>query len=166
MISIIVAASENGIIGKQGEIPWYLSRDLKNFNQLTVGNTCIMGRKTFESIVARIGKPLPERKSVIITRQKGFAAPGGCITAESWEDAMKKTVGEEVFVTGGETVYASALPFADRLFLTRVHMESDGEIKLPQIDFAKWKLIHEEAWEKDEKNEYPATYQIYQRIHP
>ena len=100
MISIIVAASENGIIGKQGEIPWYLSRDLKNFKQLTAGNTCIMGRKTFESIVARIGKPLPERKSVIITRQKGFAAPGGCITAESWEDAMKKTVGEEVFVGG------------------------------------------------------------------
>jgi dihydrofolate reductase len=166
MISVIVAASENNVIGKQGAIPWYLSRDLKNFKETTAGNTVIMGRKTFESIIARLGRPLPHRKNVIITRQANFVAPAECIVASSCEDALKKTKGEEVFICGGETVYASALPYADRLYLTRVHMESDGEIKLPQIDFSKWKLIHEEKWEKDEKNEYEATYHIYERIHP
>lgn len=166
MISVIVAASQNDVIGKQNTIPWYLSRDLKNFKELTTGHTVIMGRKTFESIMARLGKPLPNRKNVIITRQPNFVAPPECVVASSWEDAMKKTAGEEIFICGGETVYAAALPYADRLYLTRVHTGSDGEIKLPQIDFSKWKRIHEERWEKDEKNEHEATYQIYERIHP
>lgn len=163
MISVIVAAGENDVIGKQNAIPWYLSRDLKNFKELTTGHVVIMGRKTFESIIARIGKPLPNRKNVVITRQEGFIAPPDCVIASSWEDAIKKTAGEEVFVCGGEAVYAAALPCADRLFLTRVRISPDGEVKLPSIDFTKWKLVHEEVWKKDEKNEHDATYQIYDR---
>jgi len=164
MISLIVAASDNNVIGNLNTIPWYLSRDLKNFKALTVGNTTVMGRKTFDSIMDRLGKPLPDRKSVIITRQAGFQAPAGCIVASSWEDAMKKTKGEEIFVSGGEAIYAMALPFADRLILTRVHVQSEGDIMLPIPDFSEWNLIHEEEWPKDEKNEYDATYQIYERL--
>lgn len=163
MISLIVAASDNDVIGHLNTIPWYLSRDLKNFKKLTVGKTAIMGRKTFESIMTRLGKPLPDRKSVIITRQSDFTVPTGCVVASSWEDAMEKTKGEEIFVSGGEAIYAMALPYVDRLHLTRVHMQSEGEIMLPITDFSDWNLVHEEKWPKDEKNEYDATYQIYER---
>lgn len=122
-----------------------------------------MGRKTFDSIMARLGHPLPERKNVIITRQKDFVAPPGCIVVGSWEDAMEKTKGEEVFVSGGAEIYKIALPHADRLILTRVHKISDGEISLPINDFSDWNLVHEEFWPKDEKNEVDATHQIYER---
>jgi dihydrofolate reductase len=163
MISIVVAASENNVIGHLNAIPWYLSRDLKNFKALTVGKTVIMGRKTFDTIFARLGKSLPDRKSVIITRQEDFIAPPECVTASSFEDALEKTQGEEIFVSGGEAIYAMALPFADRLYLTRVHTQSEGEIMLPIQDFSEWNLVHQEEWQKDEKNEYNATYQIYER---
>lgn len=163
MISIVVAASDNNVIGHLNQIPWYLSRDLKNFKELTTGHTAVMGRKTFESIMARLGKPLPNRKNVIITRQEDFVAPSECVIVGSWEEAMEKTKGEEVFVSGGEAIYQMALPHADCLYLTRVHMQSEGDIKMPITDFSEWSLVSEEKWPKDEKNEYDATYQIYER---
>lgn len=163
MISIIVAASDNDVIGHANALPWYLSRDLKNFKELTTGHTTVMGRKTFESIMARIGKPLPNRKNVVITTQSDFQAPPEVIVVHSWEEAMEKTKEEEVFVSGGEAIYKMALPHADRLILTRVHMNSEGETKFPIKDFSEWKLVHEESWPKDEKNEWDATYQIYER---
>ncbi len=163
MISLIVAASDNNVIGNRNAIPWYLSRDLKNFKALTVGNTAIMGRKTFDTIMARLGRPLPDRKTVIITRQADFVAPPECVIASSWEDAMEKTHGEEIFVSGGEAIYAMALPFVDRIILTRVHTQAEGEVKLPITDFSDWNLVHEEAWQKDEKNEHDATHSIYER---
>ncbi len=164
MISIIVAASDNDIIGRSNKIPWNLPRDFKNFKTLTTGHTCIMGRKTFESIVARIGGPLPKRKNVIITRQVDYKAPG-CVVVNSWDEAMDVIKGEDVFVSGGEAIYAMALPHADRLILTRVHTQSDGDVRLPIIDFSNWRLIHEEQWLKDKKNEYDVIYQIYERRH-
>lgn len=163
MINIIVAASDNDVIGHLNQIPWYLPRDLKHFKELTMGHTALMGRKTFESIVARIGKPLPDRKNVVITRQTDFVAPPEVIIASSWEDAMEKTKGEEVFVSGGEAIYAMALPHADRLLLTRVHTQSEGGVRFPIQDFSAWTLVHEEAWPKDEKNAFDATYQVYER---
>lgn len=163
MISIIVAASDNNIIGHLNKLPWYLPRDLKKFKENTVGHTTLMGRKTFDSIMARLGHPLPERKSVIITRQKDFAAPSECVVVGSWQEAMEKTAGEEVFVSGGAEIYKMAFPYADRLILTRVHKISDGEVGLPIKDFSEWQLISEEFWPKDEKNECDATYQIYDR---
>ncbi|KAA0205954.1 dihydrofolate reductase [Candidatus Uhrbacteria bacterium] len=162
MISIIVAVSDNDVIGHQNVLPWYLSRDLKNFKKLTTGNTVVMGRKTFDSIMARLGHPLPDRKNVIITRQEDFRAPD-CVVAHSWEEAIEKTKGENVFIGGGEAIYRMALPQADRLHLTRVHMQSEGDVKFPPVDFFEWNLVHEEEWPKDEKNETAATYQIYER---
>lgn len=167
MLSIIVATSENNVIGKANEIPWYLPRDLKHFKEVTTGNTVVMGRKTFDSIMARLGKPLPNRKNVILTRQKDFFAPPECFIAMSWEEVMEKTAEDpEVFVCGGEAVYTHALPFADRLYLTRVHGEFEGESRFPQIDVAQWKLVSKEEWSKDEKNPYDATYEVYDRIRP
>lgn len=165
MISIIVAVSDNNVIGHLNQLPWYLSRDLKNFKELTTGNTVVMGRKTFDSILARIGKPLPNRKNVIITRNADFVAPEGCVIASSWEDAREKTKGEEVFVSGGAEIYKYALPDADRLYLTRVHFASQGDVTLPIADFSDWRLVSEESWPKDEKNEYDATFQVYERQH-
>lgn len=163
MVNIIVAASDNDVIGHLNQIPWYLPRDLKHFKELTIGHTALMGRKTFESIVARIGKPLPDRKNVVITRQADFVAPPGVVVASSWADAMEKTRGEEVFVSGGEAIYAMALPDADRLLLTRVHTQSEGEVTFPMRDFSAWTLVREEFWPKDEKNVFDATYQVYER---
>lgn len=163
MISIIVAASDNDVIGQANSLPWRLSRDLKNFKELTTGNATVMGRKTFESIMAHIGKPLPNRKNVVITSQKDFDAPPEVVVVGSWEEAIEKTKGEEVFVSGGEAIYKMALPSADRLFLTRVHTQSEGEVYLPAIDFSQWDLVKEEQWPKDEKNEFDATFQVYER---
>jgi dihydrofolate reductase len=165
MISLIVAAADNNVIGHLNVLPWYLSRDLKNYKALTVGHTVIVGRKTFDSIMARLGKPLPDRKTVIITRQTDFVAPPECVAASSFEDALEKTKGEELFVSGGEAIYEMALPYVDRLYLTRVHVQSEGDIELPIRDFSEWKLVHEEQWPKDDKNEYDATYQVYERVH-
>jgi dihydrofolate reductase len=163
MISIVVAASDNDVIGHLNALPWYLSRDLKRFKELTTGHTALMGRKTFESIVARIGGPLPNRKNVIITRQTDFSVPEGCVVASSWKDAMEKTKGEEVFVSGGEAIYEMSLPYVDRIYLTRVHTVSDGEVRLPITDFSDWTLVSEEFWPKDEKNEWDATFLVYDR---
>ena len=159
---MIVAASENGVIGRANELPWRLSRDLKNFKEQTTGHTVLMGRKTFESIFARLGKPLPDRMNVIITTNPDFKAEG-CVIAHSIEEALVQTKDEEVFVIGGETIYRQALPFTDRLLLTTVHVNVEGDAKLPDISFEDWNLLSQEKWPKDEKNQYDATYQIYER---
>lgn len=162
MVSMIVAASENDVIGRANALPWHLPRDLKNFKDVTTGNTVVMGRKTYESIVARIGKPLPNRKNVIVTQQADFQAPE-CVVVHSLEEAMESTKGENVFVIGGEAIYRAALPLVDRVHLTRVHAQIEGEVKLPAINFSEWNLVSEEKWPQDEKNEFDATYQIYER---
>jgi dihydrofolate reductase len=163
MISIIVGASDNNVIGHLNKLPWYLPRDLKNFSALTTGHTTIMGRKTFESIMARLGKPLPNRQSIIITKQKDFQTPEGCAVANNWSEAIQKATDREIFVSGGTEIYKLALPDTQRIYLTRIHTTCDGDVYLPITDFSDWKLIHEEQWPKDEKNQFNATYQIYER---
>lgn len=162
MLSLIVAASDNDVIGRANALPWQLSRDLKNFKEVTTGHAVVMGRKTYESIFARLGKPLPNRKNIVVTQQQGFQAPD-CTVVHSLEEAFKAVPDEEVFVIGGEAMYRLALPLVDRLYITRVHAQIEGDVKLPAIDFSEWKVVHEEIWPKDEKNEYDATYQIYER---
>lgn len=122
-----------------------------------------MGRKTFDSIVARLGKPLPNRKSVVITRQKDFKVPKGVVVAGSWEEAMEKTKGDEIFISGGSEIYKMALPHTDRIYLTRIHTTCEGDVEMPITDFSEWKIIHQEEWPKDEKNKFDATYYIYER---
>ena len=163
MLSVIVAASDNDIIGKGDDLPWQMSRDLKNFKDLTTGHPVILGLRTFRSIVSRLGKPLPNRTNIILSNEPGFEPPEGCVVVDSIPAAMAQVKDQEAFVIGGASVYGQMLPFADRLYLTRVHTVSDGDVRLPEIDVSAWSLVHEEDWPKDEKNEYDATFQIYER---
>ena len=128
-ISAIVAMSENRVIGKGNRLPWRLPEDLKRFKELTVGNVVIMGRKTFESI----GKPLPQRENVVITRQKEVSY-SGVHMAHSLEEALKWAEGrsKEIFIIGGEEIYRLALPYLDRLYLTLVQAQIEGDAFFPE----------------------------------
>jgi dihydrofolate reductase len=128
-ISMIAAMSENRVIGKSNDIPWRIHGEQKRFRSLTTGKAVIMGRKTFESI----GKPLPNRRNIIITRDQTYAA-NGCEVVGSLQEALALTKGEEeVFIGGGETIYKEALPLADRIYLTTIHFKVDGDRFFPQV---------------------------------
>lgn len=149
-ISLIFAKSSNGVIGKDKTLPWHLSADLKRFKKITSDNSILMGRKTYESI----GKPLPNRKNFIITRQKKFEAKG-CFVVNSLEEAIENCKGEpEIFVIGGSEIYEQAMKFADRIYLTEIHEEFEGDTFAPEIDFTKWQEVSREDFEPDGKNKY------------
>lgn len=168
-ISILVAVAENRVIGRDGQLPWHLPADLKLFKRLTVGHTVIMGRKTHESIVERLGKPLPKRRSLVLSRDPAYR-PSGVEVATSLDQALELAAGEEeatpegaereVFVIGGAAVFAEALARADRLYLTRVHAEVDGDVLFPEIDAKAWRLISEERHEADKRHAYPFSFQV------
>jgi dihydrofolate reductase len=159
MISIIVAAAENGVIGAQGELPWRLSDDLRRFKAVTMGKPIVMGRKTHESI----GRPLPGRQNIVITRQSGFEA-AGCDVVDSKEAALAAAgEADEIMVIGGSQVYALFLPYAGRLYLTRVHAEVDGDAWFPELANEEWTLVAEEARTADERNEYDYSFLTYER---
>ncbi len=139
-IALIVAMAENGVIGRDNRLPWHLPADLRHFKRLTLGKPVIMGRKTFESI----GRPLPGRTNIVLTRQPGFA-PAGVRVAASLDAALAMAEAQaradgvdEVMVIGGAAVYAEALPRADRLYLTRVQLAVDGDARFPEPDPASW----------------------------
>ena len=159
MISIIVAASANNVIGAQGDLPWRLSDDLKRFKTVTMGKPIVMGRKTWESI----GRPLPGRRNIVITRQQGFTAEG-CDVVQSTDEAIAAAgdVGE-IMVIGGSEVYGLFLPVAQRLYLTRVHADIDGDAFFPAVDEDKWQLVSDEAHPADNRNEYDFSFRIYER---
>lgn len=154
-LSIIVAASRNGVIGAGGKLPWHLPTDLKRFKQLTMGRPILMGRRTFESI----GKPLPGRTNIVITRQPGFQACGATV-AHSLEEALQLCEGQaEVFVIGGAEIYKQALPLADRIYLTRIDQDFQGDTFLFEIDPAVWK----ELLREDFPASLPYSFIIYKR---
>ncbi|KKU70111.1 MAG: Dihydrofolate reductase FolA [Parcubacteria group bacterium GW2011_GWA2_47_21] len=164
MISIIVAASENNVMGNKGQIPWRLSDDLKRFAALTKNHTVIMGRKTFESIKGRLGKPLPNRLNVVVTRQKNYSAQG-CEVASSLEEALRRFAKDknEVFIIGGAEIYKEALPKTDRIYKTTIHAKIQGDAFFPDTDESEWQTTRSEFHPKDNKNEHDATYAIYER---
>lgn len=155
MISIIVAIAKNGVIGKQGDIPWYLPDDLKHFATITKGHTVIMGRKTYESIVKRLGKPLPNRTSFVITSQNNFLAPG-CVILNSVDEAVKmfSSSDNEVFVIGGSEIYTKFLPISDKLYITEVDANCDGDVVFPPYAKDKWKQLTRKHHDVDEKHVY------------
>jgi dihydrofolate reductase len=131
---LIVAASTNNVIGASGDLPWRLSADLKRFKELTMGKPIVMGRKTYDSI----GRPLPGRQNIVVTRQTDYR-PEGCTVVTSTEDALA-AAGDapEVMIIGGGHIYQAFMPMADRIYLTRVHAEIEGDTFLPGIDDAEW----------------------------
>lgn len=164
LLSLIVATSENNVIGHQNKIPWHMPKDLRHFAITTKNHTVIMGRNTYESIMARLGKPLPDRKNIVVTRNTDFKAPD-CIVVHSLEEAIKKTSHEsEVFVIGGSQLYKEALPIADKIYRTLIHTRIDGDALFPEIKQTEWKLVESRPEPKDEKNPYDSTYEIYERI--
>jgi dihydrofolate reductase len=160
-LAMIVAASENNIIGVDGDLPWRLSADLKRFKQLTMGHHIVMGRKTFDSI----GRLLPGRTTVIVTRQPDFKFAGARI-AYSIDDAISMCGEDDCpFVTGGAEIYRLALPLVTELHLTRVHTQIAGDTTLPEIDWESWKLVDSVRHAADETNNFEYSFETYRRQH-
>lgn len=158
MISVIVAVAENGVIGDKNSLLWHISEDLRNFKRVTSGHPVIMGRKTFESL----GRPLPNRKNVVITRQD--IAIEGCEVTHSLEEAIEMfPTEEEVFVIGGAQIYREAMPLADRFYLTRVHHTYQGDTSFPEWNESDWLLTESEHFACGEKYEHPFTIEVYNR---
>lgn len=157
-VSLIVAAAENDVIGRGGTLPWRLPRDLKEFKRRTMGHTLVMGRRTWESI----GRALPGRRSIVLTRSPAFEADGAQVTG-SLEEALELAAGEEVFVIGGAEVYRQALPQAQRLYLTRVHAEVDGDVLLPKIDWGEWEKLEDTRFEADERHAHAHSFEVHER---
>ncbi len=157
----IAAVANNNVIGKDNKLLWHMSHDLKRFKELTMGHSIIMGRKTFESI----GKPLPGRKTIVVTKQENYDAKG-CEIATSLKDAICKVKDEsEVFVAGGGEIYRQIIGLHQtrRIYLTRIYANFEGDSFFPEIDSAKWELIEREEHEPDEKNPYPYAFLTYKR---
>ena len=159
-VSIIVAMAENGVIGRDMDLPWHISADLKRFKALTMGHHIVMGRKTFESI----GRLLPVRTTVIVTRQSDYQVDGAVIVNSLEAAQAAATDDSELFIIGGGQVYEIALPLADRLHVTRVHTEVDGDTSFPAVDWDQWELVSAERHGADEKNDHDFTFESYQRV--
>jgi dihydrofolate reductase len=160
IINLIVAAAKNHVIGKDGKMPWHLPNDMKHFKNLTWGMPVIMGRKTFESL----GKPLPGRKNIVITRQPAWQAEG-VVAVKNFEDALfvaHGTDAREVFVIGGGEIYRLALERAKRIYLTRVDAEPEGDSFFPELNGA-WKLVHEIKHTRDDKHPFDYAFQVWER---
>lgn len=158
-VSLIVAMARNRVIGRDNRLPWRLSSDLKWFKSLTMGHHVIMGRRTYDSI----GRPLPGRTSIVISRTWS-AAPEGVTVVRSIEEALEAARGEEeVFVLGGAEVFRRTLPMADTLFLTLVHADVEGDVLFPELEPDDWQLVSREDHDSDEKNEYPFSFLVYER---
>ena len=156
---MIAAAAENNALGKDNKIVWHLPNDFKRFKSLTSGHHIIMGRKTFESLQ----KPLPNRKHIIITRQKDYQAED-CIVVDSMEQALNACPkDQDSFIIGGGEIYKIGLPFTDKIELTRVHHTFEADAYFPEINEKEWKLEKSEFNEKDEKHKYDYSYLTYVR---
>ena len=158
-LSLVVAASSNNVIGRDGGLPWHLPDDLRQFKRLTTGKDVIMGRSTYESI----GRPLPDRRNIVMTRNADYVADG-CDVVSSVSEAIDAVEGaEEAMIIGGGQVYRDFLPLADRIYLTRVQAEVEGDTYFPEIDEATWRLVSSEHHGADEKHRYAFDVMVFER---
>ena len=143
-VTLIAAVAANGVIGRDGDIPWRLPGEQKLFKARTVGHVLVMGRRTYESI----GRPLPERTTIVVTGQPGWRAEG-VLTATSVPEALARAaeVDDEIYVAGGQEIYRAALPVADRMVITRVEARPDGDTVFPPVDWAGWREVEREPHE-------------------
>ncbi|MBR2352614.1 MAG: dihydrofolate reductase [Alistipes sp.] len=159
MVSIIVAIAENGVIGDKNALLWNIREDMRRFRTTTSGHPVVMGRKTYESI----GRPLPKRTNVVITR--GDTAFDGCLMAHSLEEAIALFPhDEEVFIIGGAQIYEQALLLADRLYLTVVHRQYEGDTSFPQLDMSQWRELAREEFARGEEFDAPFSFIDYERV--
>jgi dihydrofolate reductase len=165
-LALIAAVAENRVIGRDTQLPWRLSTDLKRFKAVTWGKPVIMGRRTFLSI----GRPLPGRTTVVVTRDRGFAAEG-VLVAHDLDDALDKAEAaaaqmraSEIMVAGGAELYAQTLDLADRLYLTTVHAQPEGDALFPAIDEKEWRVILTDRLRASDRDEYATTYRVLDRL--
>jgi dihydrofolate reductase len=161
ILSLLVAADENNIIGKNNQLPWHLPDDLKYFKNLTWGMPILMGRKTFESI----GKPLPGRKSIVITRNKDWQHEGVDVVYSLQEaiDVAASFDIKEIFIIGGAEIFNTSFNTANRIYLTRIHHGFDGDVYFPELALSDWQLVKEHHCAADEKNAYGHSFQVWER---
>lgn len=152
MLSLIVARAQNNVIGSNNNLPWYLPADLKHFKEVTLGKTVVMGRRTYESIVSRLGHGLPGRQNIVISRSS--AADQSALFVSSLEAALDAATSDEIFVIGGAQIYEQALPFADKLYITEVDATIPGDVFFPELDSSAWQEIAREEHSKNERNPY------------
>ena len=161
MISMISALAKNRAIGKKNALPWYLPADLKHFKEKTTGKVIVMGLNTFKSVGER---PLPNRKNIVLTDDKNYQAPDGVVLAHSIEEVLELTKDDpEVMISGGAMVYKQFLPLAQRLYLTYIDHDFDGDIFFPEFDMDEWKEVSRESHQPDEKNAYPYSFVVLER---
>jgi dihydrofolate reductase len=155
MIASIFAMSENRVIGKDNKLPWHLPADLKFFKATTLHHPILMGRKTYESI----GKPLPQRTSIIITRQPDYQVPGALVV-NSLSEGIKagKAITDDIFIIGGAEILKEALPLIDTMYLTLIHATFDGDVFYPEYKEQEWQEVWREDHQPDEKNQYPYSF--------
>jgi dihydrofolate reductase len=158
-VSLVVAASINNVIGSDGGLPWHLPDDLRHFKRLTTGKPVVMGRRTFESI----GRPLPDRRNIVMTRNPDYAATG-CEVVSSVSEVLD-LVGDagEVMIIGGGQVYRDFLEHADRIYLTRVQANVEGDTCFPEIDAAAWQVVSSEHHAADEKHDHAFDVMVFER---
>jgi len=162
-LALIAAYAQNNVVGIDNKLPWHLPEDLKYFKRVTTGKAIIMGRKTYESI----GRPLPNRTNIVITRNAEFTAPGievvnSLDAAIELAESINEINGtEEVMVIGGAQIYSEALPKADRLYLTHVHAEVKGDAYFPAVNFTTWKEVGREDYKASETNPYDYSFAVY-----
>lgn len=156
MIGLIVAYDKNRVIGLNGDMPWRIPGELRRFRELTTGNVVIMGRRTFESL----GKPLPGRTNIVLSGREGYSAPG-CLNARSLDEAleMAKETGRDIYIGGGAVVYSQALPLAEKLFISEVHAEFEGDTFFPEFD----ESLYTKEIDSFHDGEVPYTYVTYTR---
>jgi len=163
IISLIVAMDKCGGIGKNNRLAWHLRSDLKRFKEITMGHVLVMGRKTWETI----GKPLPGRTMIIISRNHDYRVDG-CIVVHTLEDAIgfaHKQGEREVFIIGGGEIFNQALNIADIIYLTRVHIVINADVFFPELDQSEWEISHREKIPQSEQDEYASEFQILIRRH-
>ena len=159
MVTLIVAVADTGVIGRDNTLPWHLPEDLKRFKRLTMGKPIVMGRKTFESI----GKPLPGRQNIVVTRDANYYRDG--ITVVHDAEAALRAAGPvpEVMVIGGAELFRALLPRAGRLHLTRVHGNIEGDVMWPALDDREWAVVERESHSADERHAYPMTFEVWEK---
>ena len=154
-LSIIVAMSKNRVIGKDNKMPWHLSNDLKNFKKITIGKTIVMGRLTYDSI----GKALPERKNIVLSRN---LIDSNVLIFDNFEEVLDFTKDEdEVFIIGGQDIYSQTIDKVNKLYLTTIDANIEGDKYFPEIDISKWKKIRSENFSKDQNNTHDFVSELY-----
>lgn len=162
-IALVVAVAENGVIGRNGDLPWRIPSDLKTFRRLTMGKPVVMGRKTFQSLK----KPLDGRDNIVVTREPGFRVPDGVLVRhtlgtglEAARAAAKARQVDEVMIIGGADIFRLTLPFADRLYWTHVEGHPEGDTFFPAFDAHEWAIVHRETLPRGDKDEFACTLKI------